>query len=183
MPFCRQYILILLWLLRCLYVVRLSLQLEFLTKLFQLVGHSMGGSVVTKSCPILLQNKYKIAGVAVLDVVEGSAIDALPHMNSILNARPDGFDSVEEAIEWQLVIFSRQVPSISRFIFSCSVTTNTIQNAQSARVSIPGIVYHKESGFPPYQWRTPLRSTAPYWLSMFLTFLIFRQKYSEWQLF
>jgi len=63
----------------------------------------MGGSVVTKSCPILLEKKYKIAGVAVLDVVEGSAVDALPHMNSVLNARPDGFDSMEEAIEWQYV--------------------------------------------------------------------------------
>uniref|UniRef100_A0A8H8CF80 Uncharacterized protein n=1 Tax=Psilocybe cubensis TaxID=181762 RepID=A0A8H8CF80_PSICU len=31
----------------------------------------------------------------------GSAIEALPHMNSLLNARPDGFDSMEEAIEWQ----------------------------------------------------------------------------------
>jgi protein phosphatase methylesterase 1 len=61
----------------------------------------MGGSVVTKSCPILLQNKYKISGVTVLDVVEGSAVDALPLMNSILNARPDGFDSIEEAIQWQ----------------------------------------------------------------------------------
>ena len=77
----------------------------------------MGGSVVTKSCPILLQNKYKIAGVAVLDVVEGTALDALPHMNSVLNARPDGFDSVEEAIEWQYVlsVFSR-VFSISKFL-------------------------------------------------------------------
>lgn len=59
--------------------------------------------MVTKSCPILLEKKYKIAGVAVLDVVEGSAVDALPHMNSVLNARPDGFDSMEEAIEWQYV--------------------------------------------------------------------------------
>ena len=31
----------------------------------------------------------------------GSAVEALPHMNSLLNARPDGFDSMEEAIEWQ----------------------------------------------------------------------------------
>ena len=48
--------------------------------------------MVTKSCPILLEKKYKISGVSVLDVVEGSAIDALPHMNSLLNARPDGLE-------------------------------------------------------------------------------------------
>ncbi|TEB31490.1 protein phosphatase methylesterase [Coprinellus micaceus] len=113
-----------------------------------LVGHSMGGSVVTQACPTLQEAKYRIAGVAVLDVVEGSAIDALPHMNSLLNARPDGFDSVEEAVEWH-------------------VSTNTIHNANSARVSIPAIFKHVEDGYPPYQWRTPLRSTAPYWLSWF----------------
>ncbi|KAF8150993.1 Alpha/Beta hydrolase protein [Crassisporium funariophilum] len=115
---------------------------------FLLVGHSMGGSVVARSCPQLLEKKYRIAGVAVLDVVEGSAIDALPHMNSLLNARPDGFDSMEGAIEWH-------------------VSTNTIHNAASARVSIPSIIQLKEGDIVPYQWRTPLRSTAPYWLSWF----------------
>jgi protein phosphatase methylesterase 1 len=82
----------------------------------------MGGSVVVRTTHLLLEKKYKISGVAVLDVVEGSnqisehtsqpdwfsystgsALDALPYMHSLLNARPDGFDSVEEAIEWQYV--------------------------------------------------------------------------------
>lgn len=31
----------------------------------------MGGSVVVRGCPILLEHKYSIGGVAVLDVVEG----------------------------------------------------------------------------------------------------------------
>jgi hypothetical protein len=141
----------------------------------------MGGSVVTKSCPILLQNKYKIAGVAVLDVVEGSAVDALPHMNSVLNARPDGFDNVEEAIEWQWVLSLFLTSAVDLRISSCSVTTNTIQNVQSARISIPGIVYHQEGGYPPYQWRTPLRSTAPYWLSEFFI-LSFHRGYTLEQL-
>ncbi|KAF9449758.1 protein phosphatase methylesterase [Macrolepiota fuliginosa MF-IS2] len=114
-----------------------------------LVGHSMGGSVVVQACPKLLEHKYKITGVAVLDVVEGSAIEALPHMHSLLNARPEGFDSVEEAIEWH-------------------VTTNTIRNPMSARISIPAIIKHDETAVHPYQWRTPLRSTAPYWQSWFL---------------
>ncbi|KAF9048870.1 Alpha/Beta hydrolase protein [Panaeolus papilionaceus] len=122
-----------------------------------LIGHSMGGSVVVRACPLLLQKKYRIAGVSVLDVVEGSAIDALPHMHSLLNARPDGFDSVEEAIEWH-------------------VTTNAILNPTSARVSIPSIMRSREEQapeasvtkyIPRYEWRTPLRSTAPYWLSWF----------------
>ncbi|KAK7462477.1 Protein phosphatase methylesterase 1, variant 2 [Stygiomarasmius scandens] len=116
-----------------------------------LIGHSMGGSIITRACPILMERKYKLAGVAVLDVVEGSALDALPHMHSLLNARPDGFDSVEEAVEWH-------------------VTTKAIRNPTSARVSVPAIVQPSESTspvVPPVIWRTPLRSTAPYWRSWF----------------
>lgn len=33
----------------------------------------MGGSVVTRTCPLLLDKKYHVGGVAVLDVVEGGA--------------------------------------------------------------------------------------------------------------
>ncbi|KAF8960062.1 Alpha/Beta hydrolase protein [Flammula alnicola] len=121
---------------------------DFCAIVESLVGHSMGGSVVVRSSQTLMEEKYKISGVAVLDVVEGSALDALPHMNSLLNARPDGFDSMEEAVEWH-------------------VATNTIYNPTSARVSIPSIIKHDEGAVPPYQWRTPLRSTAPYWLSWF----------------
>ena len=152
----------------------------------QLVGHSMGGSIMTRSCPILIERGYRVAGVSVLDVVEGSqpilpswipsrllkltigsAVDALPHMHNLLNARPDGFDSMEEAIEWQSVVFSYDSYLFALCSMQCSVTTHTIQNAASARVSIPSIIKHVEGGLPPYQWRTPLRSTAPYWLSWF----------------
>ncbi|KAH6909310.1 Alpha/Beta hydrolase protein [Coprinopsis sp. MPI-PUGE-AT-0042] len=117
---------------------------------FVFVGHSMGGSVVVQACPLLQDLKYRVSGVAVLDVVEGSAMDALPHMHSLLNARPDGFDSVEEGIEWHF-------------------NTNTIRNSHSARVSIPSILKHEPNAtvLPPWQWRTPLRSTAPYWPSWF----------------
>jgi protein phosphatase methylesterase 1 len=37
----------------------------------KLVGHSMGGAVVTRACPLLLERKFSITGVVVLDVVEG----------------------------------------------------------------------------------------------------------------
>ncbi|KIY63708.1 protein phosphatase methylesterase [Cylindrobasidium torrendii FP15055 ss-10] len=116
-----------------------------------LVGHSMGGSVVVRACPLILESKFHVAGVAVLDIVEGSALDALPHMNSILNARPDGFDSPEEAIEWHL-------------------NTKAIRNPLSARVSVPNIIKPSDSTsplVPAYVWRTPLRLTAPFWRSWF----------------
>ncbi|KAF8645856.1 hypothetical protein AX16_007514 [Volvariella volvacea WC 439] len=116
-----------------------------------LIGHSMGGSVVVRACPTLLEHKYRITGVSVLDVVEGSAIEALPHMHNLLNARPDGFDSIEEAIEWH-------------------INTKAIRNVNSARISIPSIIKPTPSDsklIHPYTWRTPLRSTAPYWTSWF----------------
>ncbi|EIN03975.1 protein phosphatase methylesterase [Punctularia strigosozonata HHB-11173 SS5] len=116
-----------------------------------LVGHSMGGAITTRAIPLLQTSRYNITGTVVLDVVEGSALDALPHMNSILNARPVGFDSVPKAVEWH-------------------VNTNTIRNETSARVSVPSIVHPtqlKVPSMPAYEWRTPLRSTAPYWESWF----------------
>jgi protein phosphatase methylesterase 1 len=64
----------------------------------------MGGAVVVNTVPRLIEAKYRVSGVAVLDVVEGTAIDALPHMPAILNSRPEGFNSVSDAIEWQYVI-------------------------------------------------------------------------------
>lgn len=58
----------------------------------------MGGSVVVD-----VANKRTIPnllGVVVLDVVEGSAMEALSSMISFLNDRPKEFPSVEHAIRW-----------------------------------------------------------------------------------
>ncbi|KAG8959067.1 Protein with carboxyl methyl esterase activity [Tulasnella sp. 419] len=73
---------------------------------FVLVGHSMGGTVVVRTCPKLQEKKYRISGVTVLDVVEGSALEAMPMMHTLLESRPQGFGTVEETIEWQYVHFS-----------------------------------------------------------------------------
>ncbi|GJE85653.1 alpha/beta hydrolase [Phanerochaete sordida] len=116
-----------------------------------LVGHSLGGSVITRASPLLQERKYRIGGVAVLDVVEEFTLEALPMMNSLLDSRPEGFNSQEEAIEWHL-------------------NTHAIRNPDSARVSVPSII--KENPHPaansfPWVWRTSLRATAPYWTSWF----------------
>ncbi|KDQ09944.1 hypothetical protein BOTBODRAFT_178673 [Botryobasidium botryosum FD-172 SS1] len=109
-----------------------------------MVGHSMGGSVVVSAVPILLSSGYRIVGAAVLDVVEGTAVEALPFMHSFLDKRPEGFQSVEEAISWH-------------------VSGNTIRNAVSARTSVPSTLVASPSSDPAWRWRTPLRSTAPFW--------------------
>jgi protein phosphatase methylesterase 1 len=117
-----------------------------------LVGHSMGGAVVVNAVPRLLEAKYRVSGVTVLDVVEGTAIDALPHMPSILNSRPEGFDSVSDAIEWH-------------------ITAHQIRNITSARVSVPSLVTPtpepRPRGKRAFTWCTPLRTTGPYWEGWF----------------
>ncbi|PVG01255.1 protein phosphatase methylesterase [Serendipita vermifera] len=117
---------------------------------FILVGHSMGGAACVKTCPVLQSRQYRVSGVAVLDVVEGSALEALPIMTGLLDSRPDGFGTQEEAVQWH-------------------ITTNTIRNVTSARISIPTIFTKSSDPNNPHEWmwRTPLRSTAPYWTSWF----------------
>lgn len=65
-----------------------------------LIGHSLGGAVVTD---VAVGGKLgnAVLGYAVLDVVEGSAIDALQSMQSYLSTRPMAFPSVASGIEWQ----------------------------------------------------------------------------------
>ena len=55
-----------------------------------LIGHSLGGAVVTD---VAKGGKLgnAVLGYAVLDVVEGSAIDALQSMQTYLSTRPVGF--------------------------------------------------------------------------------------------
>ena len=65
-----------------------------------LLGHSLGGAVVTD---LAMSGRLgsSILGYAVLDVVEGSAIDALQSMQQYLLKRPNNFPSIQSAIEWQ----------------------------------------------------------------------------------
>nr|CAG4648702.1 EOG090X07NZ [Polyphemus pediculus] len=82
-----------------------------------LIGHSMGGAIgvhtaATEQLPTL-------AGLVVIDVVEGTAMEALASMQSFLLSRPKHFPSLEQAIEW-------------------SVRSGQIRNTESARISVPG---------------------------------------------
>jgi protein phosphatase methylesterase 1 len=73
---------------------------KYPTQSIILVGHSMGGSIATKTFDHMEQNKSSypelqhIKGLFIIDVVEGSAMDALPFMESIVSSRPQQFSSV-----------------------------------------------------------------------------------------
>lgn len=109
-----------------------------------LVGHSLGGAVLTDALTYLKpQNIFK--GLVMLDIVEETAVRSLGHMNNFLKSRPKSFDSVRRAIDWHL-------------------SNNYLSNRESASVSVPALL-RPDQGV--YKWRTDLASTAPYWDTWF----------------
>ncbi|CAD6448176.1 72555e85-e420-45da-a363-bc983d8f01b0 [Sclerotinia trifoliorum] len=115
-----------------------------------LVGHSLGGAVVTD---VAKSGKLgrSVLGYAVLDVVEGSAMDALQSMQTYLSTRPLGFPSLQSGIEWH-------------------TRSRTIRNTLSARTSVPALLRHDEEagGSRSWTWRTNLGATQPFWEGWFV---------------
>ena len=115
-----------------------------------LVGHSLGGAVVTD-----LAKSFKLGtallGFAVLDVVEGSAMDALQSMQTYLSTRPRAFVSLAAGIEWH-------------------IRSRTVRNSVSARTSVPPLLIFDEGvdSSRPWRWRTNLVSTQPFWEDWFV---------------
>jgi protein phosphatase methylesterase 1 len=59
----------------------------------------MGGAIAARAAA---SNQIKnLVGVVVIDVVEGTALAALPSMHNILENRPQKFPSIEDAIQWR----------------------------------------------------------------------------------
>jgi protein phosphatase methylesterase 1 len=117
-----------------------------------LVGHSLGGAVVTD-----VAKSFKLGtsvlGYAVLDVVEGSAIDALQSMQTYLLTRPTGFATQDSGIDWH-------------------IRSRTIRNSTSARISVPALLRNAADDAPlksrPWVWRTDLAATQPFWEGWFV---------------
>lgn len=82
-----------------------------------LVGHSMGGAIAVHVASMELLPT--LIGVTVIDVVEGTAMEALSSMQSFLRCRPNYFKSIPHAIEW-------------------CVRSGQVRNLESAKVSMPG---------------------------------------------
>jgi len=94
----------------------------------------------------LLGNALLAYGV--LDVVEGSAMDALSSMDTYLSTRPKSFPSLASGIEWHL-------------------KSRTIRNTTSARVSVPSLLVESKSK-DLWTWRTDLGATKPFWEDWFV---------------
>lgn len=110
-----------------------------------LVGHSLGGAIVTNTAKLgLLGNR--VLGYVVLDVVEGSAVEALGFMQSYLATRPSVFGTLTDAIDWH-------------------IKSRTLRNIESAKVSVPGLLLQTQTG--KWIWRTDLSKTESYWQNWF----------------
>ncbi|XP_040036601.1 protein phosphatase methylesterase 1 [Gasterosteus aculeatus] len=82
-----------------------------------LIGHGVGGAIAVHAASNMLLPST--VGLVAIDVVEGSATEALHNMQTFLKARPKSFKSMDHAIEW-------------------SVGSGQITNLESARVSMVG---------------------------------------------
>ena len=123
-----------------------------------ILGHSMGGSIATKTCCTILkeEEKYKelykkIQGLIVIDVVEGTAMDALPFMENIVNNRPERFNSIQKGIEYMY-------------------KSGTIKNIESARISVPPLLKEEvnSKGVKTYVFKTNLMESKPFWNEWFI---------------
>jgi protein phosphatase methylesterase 1 len=62
-----------------------------------LVGHSMGGAIATH-----LAKEREVSGLLVIDVVEGTALEALEFMEGMATNRKKSFTDPSEVIDWYL---------------------------------------------------------------------------------
>lgn len=104
----------------------------------------MGGSIATKTIKYIQDNHEgeewvkHVKGLFIIDVVEGSAMDALPFMEQIVKSRPETFTSLQTVIKY-------------------GVNSGTVRDLDSAKVSMPAQVVEKEvNGQKVYVWRTDL---------------------------
>ncbi|CAO1632892.1 unnamed protein product [Parajaminaea phylloscopi] len=147
-----------------------------------LAGHSMGGSVVvslSRALQSLHPTPARVAGVVVMDVVEGTATEALGGMKRIVENLPKGFSSISEAIRWHVESGQihnvesarRSVPSL--LVPNESCPAGEVASAQADEDAIEELAETGRQDEPtepdttskqwPLVWRHDLLSTAPYW--------------------
>lgn len=112
-----------------------------------LCGHSMGGAIAIRVAAVCSDFKIEVEGLVVIDVVEGTAMAALPYMAKWVADRSQSFSSVERAIRY-----------VTR--------AGHVRNARSARISVPPQVkFSATDGC--WHWRTQLEQTQPFWKGWF----------------
>ena len=106
----------------------------------------MGGSIAAKVCHKIESEMANtsiakaVLGLFVIDVVEGTAMDALPFMEAIVKNRPKEFSDLKSVVKY-------------------GMQSGQVKDRTSARVSMPAQVVEatdQETGVKKYVWRTDL---------------------------
>lgn len=109
-----------------------------------LLGHSLGGTVVTFAA-----NKVKAMALIAIDTIEGNTISQLPGMEKLLQMRPHKFANPGEAIAYV-------------------ATSGEMDNQKSAAVSVAGRM--KELPDKSLTWKTDLIKCKSSWAGWFKGF-------------
>lgn len=116
--------------------------------LFYFIGHSLGGSVLTKFLNLNYSNYPFIKSLILLDIVESTTIKSLNLMDNYLNNLPSNFNSYNDAINW-------------------FINNNLIFNKLSCDYSIPAILT-KNLKSNKLEFITNLKLTKNFWYNWFI---------------
>lgn len=109
-----------------------------------LLGHSVGGSVVTFAA-----SKVPSMSIIAIDTIEGSTIQQLPGMEKLLHKRPQAFESANDAIAYV-------------------ATSGEMENFDSAKISVSGRM--KETADKKLTWKTDILKSKEAWPGWFKGF-------------
>ncbi|XP_063687245.1 protein phosphatase methylesterase 1-like [Bolinopsis microptera] len=134
-----------------------------------LMGHSMGGAVAVRVADQKLVPN--IRGIVVIDVVEGSAMDALSAMQGVLKRRPQHFSSKRKAIEW--ILKSGQLRNNESARVSMGAQLKPYKKKEKENVAgeegsltavqEEGDEENEETTENGYTWRVDLAASEKYW--------------------
>lgn len=111
-----------------------------------LLGHSLGGAVITDYVTRFPQTTFNIMALVVVDIVEETAVQSLLQMAMFLNKRPKSFATYAQAIQWHL-------------------QSRMLRNEESARISVPDLLTSVQNR--KLVWKASLQAMAPYWDTWF----------------
>jgi pimeloyl-ACP methyl ester carboxylesterase len=113
-----------------------------------IAGHSLGSCIAVHFAKnISVSTSVTLIGCICVDLVEGSALESMDFISSVVKTRPNNFPSLSTAIEW-------------------SIRSGMLQNIESACVSIPPqLQYIPDKN--QYSWKTDLLASREYWSDWF----------------
>lgn len=112
-----------------------------------LIGHSLGGAILTNYIMNFDHSHLRIQGLAMIDIVEETALRALLSITRFINRRPKSFRTFSEAVQWHL-------------------KTQLLRNETSARISVSDLLKYDDTG--NLVWKSDLGHLTGFWDSWFL---------------